>query len=443
MELAQAAGLVLDDWQEHVLRRTLSERGDDPLDGWNVRSLTLIVPRQNGKGSCIEARELAGLFLFGEQGVHTAHHGKTVMSAFKRLTTLIEANDWLLRQTRQIRRGSGQQEIVMRDGRTLAFTTRTDSAGRGLTGELLIVDEAQEATDEHMEALAPIQASTKYRAQTWYCGSAGDEDTVVFRRLREHGMTGGDDRSVLMDWSAEEDADLDDRAAWAIANPGYGIRLIEQIVADERVMMSDEGFARERLGIWGSGSGHAVINPDRWHELVDPGSTIDGRPTFAVDVPPDRRSCTIVAAGLRPDRLGHVEVIEQHPGTAWAVDRLVELTRKHKGDVALDPAAPVGSLLVPLQEKRIEPVLVSGREMTQACGGFYDAVVEGTVRHLGQAALATAVNAGRKKDAGDAWYWHRKDTSSDISPLVAATVALHVSRKPSKRRERTGNASFV
>lgn len=441
VELAAAAGLHLDEWQQYVLRRSLSERGDDPADGWNVRRLALMVPRQNGKGSCIEARELAALFLFGERGIHTAHHGKTVSSAFTRITGLIEANDWLLRQTKQIRKGSGQQEIIMRDGRTLSFTTRTDSAGRGLTGELLIIDEAQEARDEHMEALGPVQSSTGYRAQTWYCGSAGDDDAEVFLRLRDGG---GSERAVLLDWSVEEGADLDDPVEQARANPSYGIRLLPQIVVDEREEMSDAGFARERMGVWGSGSGFAVIDPDVWHGLLDADSTLAGTPTFAVDVPPDRKSAVIVAAGVRPDGLGHVEIVERRSGTAWAVDRIAELVRKHKGQVALDPGAPAGGLLVGLQEKRIEPVLVSGREMAQAAAGFLDAATEGQLRHLGDARLAEAVNAGRKKSYGDGGFtWSRRDVETDISPLVAATVALHVSKKPSKRREKTGRAAFA
>ena len=63
-ELAASAGLVLDDWQRFVLDVGLSERADGQ---WSAFEVGLIVPRQNGKGSVLEARELAGLFLFGER----------------------------------------------------------------------------------------------------------------------------------------------------------------------------------------------------------------------------------------------------------------------------------------------------------------------------------------------------------------------------------------
>lgn len=59
VDLAAVAGLHLDPWQQHVLRGALGER----VDGrWKAFEVGLIVPRQNGKGSILEARELAGMF---------------------------------------------------------------------------------------------------------------------------------------------------------------------------------------------------------------------------------------------------------------------------------------------------------------------------------------------------------------------------------------------
>src|SRR5690606_32981155 len=47
-----------------------------------------------------------------------------------------------------------------------------------------------------------------------------------------------------------DDVDLDDRELWARTNPLYQIRITEETVKRERLSMSREGFARERLGIW-------------------------------------------------------------------------------------------------------------------------------------------------------------------------------------------------
>ena len=90
----------------------------------------------------------------------------------------------------------------------------------------------------------------------------------------------------------------------------------------------------------------------------------------------------------------------------------------------MNPSAPAGSLIPGLQTAGIEPVLISGREEAQACGGFYDAIVEKQVRHGNQAPLNIAVEQATKRPTGDSWVWHRR-TAMDISPLTGATLAFH------------------
>jgi hypothetical protein len=64
------------------------------------------------------------------------------------------------------------------------------------------------------------------------------------------------------------------------------------------------------------------------------------------------------------------------------------------------------------------------REVVQACGRFFDAVMDSrTLRHGGDAALDAAVAGAIRRDLGDGWAWARKGTSVDISPLVACTLA--------------------
>jgi hypothetical protein len=55
---------------------------------------------------------------------------------------------------------------------------------------------------------------------------------------------------------------------------------------------------------------------------------------------------------------------------------------------------------------------------------LYDAVAQRTLRHLGQPELSDAIAGGVKRPLGDLWAWSRKSSAVDISPLVAATLAL-------------------
>lgn len=92
VDLAAVAGLFLDPWQEHVLRGACAT---NDMGKWAAKNVGLIVPRQNGKGSILEARELAGLFLFGEDIIHTAHLFGTASEHQRRLESLIRGCEYL------------------------------------------------------------------------------------------------------------------------------------------------------------------------------------------------------------------------------------------------------------------------------------------------------------------------------------------------------------
>jgi hypothetical protein len=64
------------------------------------------------------------------------------------------------------------------------------------------------------------------------------------------------------------------------------------------------------------------------------------------------------------------------------------------------------------------------REIVQACGAFYDRVKNGSLSHIGQSPLATALAGAKKRELGDAWAWARRSEGVDVSPLVAGTYAL-------------------
>ena len=56
---------------------------------------------------------------------------------------------------------------------------------------------------------------------------------------------------------------------------------------------------------------------------------------------------------------------------------------------------------------------------------FYDGVEAGTLNHLNVPALNAAVAGAVKRPLGERWAWSRKDSSVDITPLVASTLALY------------------
>ena len=419
--LAHSAGLDLDPWQQHVVRGAFAEKADRT---WSAKEVGLIVPRQNGKGSILEAVELAYLFLFGARlVVHSAHEFKTAKVAFRRVRDLVNGTPFLAQQVQQWRQSNDDVSLELKNGSFLRFAARSTGSMRGFTADAVILDESYNLSLDALAAMLPTTI-TNPNAQFWYTSSAGMETSEVLATIRERGRT-GDQRLAYFEWSAPDDADVDDVDAWAQANPGLGIRIDPDAIATMRGALDEAGFAREHLGIWYDPRTESVIDPREWAALADSSSAPVDPVAFAVDVAPDRRTASIAVAGRRADGLLHVEVPDNRSGTGWVVERLAGMAQRAKPSaVVLDVAGPAGSLLPELERAGVTVTTTSAREMSQACGAFYDAVAEKRLRHLDGIALNTALGAARKRPLGDAWAWHRKDTAADITPLVASTLAL-------------------
>jgi hypothetical protein len=174
--------------------------------------------------------------------------------------------------------------------------------------------------------------------------------------------------------------------------------------------------------------------------VADPASMAIERLTLAVDVAPDRSVAAVALAGQRDDELWHVELDEHRQGVDWVaawIENRCERNVVHA--VVLDEKSG-------LVEKRngryylkgtnIVVTLASaeGRDMAIACAKFFDAVISQTVRHTDQPQMNVALSVARKRAVGDAWAWNRKSATSDITPLVAGTLALWGAQSTSVKR---------
>jgi hypothetical protein len=130
LEVCRLAGLVLDEWQRWYLICALAEREDGK---WAALECGLVVPRQNGKGSVQEGRELSGLFAFDDERllIHSAHEQATSSEHQRRLLDLIESVPTFDQRVKSVKRGKGEEAIELKDGSRILFKTRTGGGGRG------------------------------------------------------------------------------------------------------------------------------------------------------------------------------------------------------------------------------------------------------------------------------------------------------------------------
>lgn len=441
-DLAKAYGLVLDPWQENVLQAAMGVRSDG---SWAAPTVGVNVSRQNGKGALIEARELAGLLLFGEQTIiHSAHEQRTTRVGFERILSYFENFDDLRKKVRSVMSALGREYIKLNNGSELHFPARSKGAIRGFSIDCLILDEGQILGDPAWEAIKPT-ISARPNTQTWLLGTTPTplDDSAVFSRMRERGLEGKDHRLCWCEWSAPAGASLDDRDAWAMANPALGLRITEEAIASERAELSDAGFARERLSIWPSEQARQVIASDVWAALAGAVlPALDEQPTaLAVDRWYD--GTTSVTAAWSGDERVHVELVavDVAPDPSEVVKWIAGRAGR-RIPVLVAGDSPAASLVPLLRGARVNVQALSTADYARACGGFLDDVLAGRITHAEQEPLDDAVSAARKKDIGQAgaFGWDRKSPEHDISALVSATLAHFgaVSRKKTGSGGRNG-----
>lgn len=441
-ELFNMGGEPLDDWQEWLLIHGLGEKQDGR---WAAPTVAMVIARQNGKNVLLEARELAGLFLLGERViVHSAHEQSTSSEHFRRMVERIKNVDELSRRVKKISYGKGAEAIELWSGERILFKTRTGGGGRGFTIDLLAFDEAQKLSAEAKAALIPAMSarSVTGNMQTWYAGTAVDQlnpahDGVELARIRERGIAAAAGIAYF-EWSCEgenpdavRDEDYNDPQFPDPANPAKDVRISQDWINHERLVeLGRREYLVERcaIGDWPRTDGMlggTMITKEDWNELEDPGSVLDGPAVVAFDVAPDRSSAAVAAAGLNQDGKFHVEIGEHKKGTGWLVDYLADLNeRRTPVQIVCDGYGPGASLLGELRDAGVSVLTIDTTEHGQACGHLVDKVQHDELRHLGSLELATAVAGARTRPLGDAWAWSRKNSSIDITPLVAATLAV-------------------
>ncbi|MFD4474697.1 terminase [Streptomyces sp. NPDC058471] len=440
---------------------------------WAAREVGLMVSRQNGKGSILEARELAGLFLLGERTVvHSAHQFDTSKEHFLRMLSLIEGVPDFDNEIDKVTRSHGDEGILLKKKpgsnlppQRLRFRTRTKGGGRGWSPDFIALDESMYLTSEQIGALMP-SASARPNYQIWYTGSAGTKESTQFGRVRHRAMKGVKDANGLYipdpklmyaEWSIDGCTNLclpycdehdrqDTIESFAKANPGLGIRITVETIEIERRSMSEEMFAQERLGIgdWPvEGDQWAVIGEDSWRARIDEASEIktDSIKVLGVDTSPNREFSCLAVCGENDQGLRHVEItsdevrVDHRPDAKWLVPRIKEIWDRAKLDaVVIDRRCPAGAFIDELESLGVTVIVPSTSEVGDGCGSFTSGVQprKGEVAdivHIDQRDLGAAVAGADKRPVGDKWGWDKKSSATDITPLVAATLAAWGYRK--------------
>lgn len=328
-------GHSLDDWQRLVIDCWL---GRDESGRYNVTSAGLSLPRQNGKNVCIECREFFGLVINGEKILHTAHQVRTSKKSFRRLAEMFtdKRHPEITDLVKTIRYTNGEEAIELTNGGMIEFSARSRQAARGFDGiSLVIFDEAQELTDDQVEAImATLSASATGTRQIIYAGTPPypNAPAEVFRRRRTTCLDNPGKHDAWHEWSVAgnsiDDINVEDIMLWYACNPALGNRLDEEFTREEMRSMSKDGFARERLGWWTPIIEHVaeyVISVKAWDECKSSLPKKEGKVAFGVKFSADGVEVCLSGAVIDQEGNARIEMIDRKPtgfGTKWLADFL-------------------------------------------------------------------------------------------------------------------------
>ena len=451
--LMEAYGCRLDPWQRTVLDCWL---GRDELGRYNATSCGLSVPRQNGKNVCLEAREFFGMVALGERILHTAHQVVTSKKSFRRLAGMFtdRRHPEVQAIVKNIRWTNGEEAIELINGGAIEFSTRSRERGRGFDGiSLLVYDEAQELTDDQMEAvMATLAASPTDNRQIIYTGTPPYPGApgAAFRRRRLVCTTDPGAHDAWHEWGVVGEnidaIDAEDRAIWYAANPALGIRLTEQFTAEELQTLSRDGFARERLGWWSPVLSQVIdyaIPAEVWDGCRSEAPKPEGKTAYGVKFTADGSQVALAGAVIPPEGPARISLIDRQPtgrGTRWLAQWLNErqgraccvvIDGRNGADVLVDRISDVWRM----KNSVVRP---SGRDVAAAAGTLADALAEKSVTwYAGQEALRESAVTSIKRPVSGGWGFG----GDDPAPVEAAALALwgaKTSKRDPTRRMRIG-----
>jgi phage terminase large subunit-like protein len=213
-------GVELLPWQRFWLLHALELLPDG---SFRFRTILTLVARQQGKTTLLKIVSLWAMYLGHAHLVLGAAQSLDIArESWQGAVELAEDNDELAAEVANIRRANGEQCLTLTSGARYRITAATRGAGRGLSVDLLVLDELREHRD--WAAWGALTKTTIARPNALVVGisNAGDDQSVVLNSLRSAALAGTDETVGIFEWSAPDGCALDDLDAIAQACPGLG-----------------------------------------------------------------------------------------------------------------------------------------------------------------------------------------------------------------------------
>ena len=324
-KILRVGGMFLDPWQSDILDDWMAR---NPSGKWTCKTCGGSVPRQNGKTGLIQGRAEAGMILYNEQVIYTAHLQKTATETFEEMAAFFDS-DKLRKYVKDIKTALGREQIILTSGARVKFLARTRNGGRGQHGDLLIFDEAQELDSDAQASFIPA-ISASLNPQAIYMGTPPDPNAsgVVYRGIRDKAIKGETKTTAWFEFSVDKIGDVHDQSRWIATNPALGRRILLSTIEGECEQMDADTFARERLGWWTPIKREVVnhaIDKEAWEQCKSTELKPEGKTAYGVKFSADGSEVCLCGAVIASDGIARISLIDRKPtglGTQWLADWL-------------------------------------------------------------------------------------------------------------------------
>lgn len=458
--------VVLFPWQRSLLIRMLE------LDSFGLlrfRKALVIVGRQNGK--TLIAAVLAAYWLYIDASrwpQQLPEQNFIVVGAAQKL-------DIAMKPWRQVRRWGAPDDIKVgiaidrvpdlqeitypprtTNGETelrthagAAYLPRTFDGARGQSAARLILDELRQQYDYEGWSSIEKSANAMYDSLLVAFSNAGTKRSRVLRDVRQIGHESVDDPDTqwfIAEWSAEQDASLDDPRAFAQANPSAGYLPGMTIAGLLRAAAQAKEKNVERievLGQWVTAKVDNYIGSAEWKARhVSPADVLaqlpkGARTVWAIDMSHNRKTTWIGAAVFTADGKPFATVRVKRPGWAWVLPFLTELAQEsgHREVAVQSKGVPAMDFIKPLTDAEFE---VDGRmekfivhpidwsAFALATGRLSDRVRDDDLLIIEQPDVDRVIEGAVVRSYAENTGWSReKSMPVDIAGVCAITIALY------------------
>lgn len=438
IELYERSGRKSQKWQNNLLKAILAK---NKKGLWVHTKFGYSVPRRNGKNEIIAMRELYGLNE-GEHINHTAHRTTTSHAAWERLLRIISQAGFKEDIDYTSLRASGRERIeFLKSGGVIEFRTRTSTGGLGEGFDLLVIDEAQEYTDDQQSALKYVVSDSK-NPQTILCGTPPTpvSSGTVFTNLRKKALNGETKNTGWAEWSVEEQSDLYNKELWYLTNPSLGTILTERSIEDE--IGDDEiDFNIQRLGLWIRYNQKSAISKVDWDNLIiNKIPKFKGKLFVGIKYGADGTNVSMSIAVKTEDERIFIESIDCQSirnGNTWIINFL---KKADVADIVVDGQSGQKILADEMKEFKIKaPILPTVKEVIVANSMWEQGIYQNSICHNNQPSLTKVVTNCEKRliGSGGGFGYKSQFEDNDISLMDSALLAHWICSisKPAKKQK--------